>query len=97
MLMGLVKSYKDSSVNEIIDLTNTLKEYVKTDLSKEDLLWLGKYSTKFFTYKTSDKCYPEETSGWSQGTSPAGAWIIDMDNWDDTRKDIANYIYTDLK
>ena len=97
MLMGLVESYKDSSVKEIKDITNKLKKYILTDLSKNDLNWLIKYSYKFFTYKTSDKCYPEETSGWTDGTTDAGAWIIQMNSWEDTRKDISHYIYTDLK
>ena len=97
MLMGLVESYKDSSVKEIKAITNKLKKYILTDLSKNDINWLIKYSYKFFTYKTSDKCYPEETSGWTDGTSDAGAWIIQMNSWKDTRKDISHYIYTDLK
>ena len=97
MLMGLVESYKNSSVKEIKDITNKLKKYILTDLSKNDLNWLIKYSYKFFTYKTSDKCYPEETSGWTDGTTDAGAWIIQMNSWKDTRKDISHYIYTDLK
>lgn len=97
MLMGLIESYKNSSVKEIKAITNKLKKYILTDLSKNDLNWLIKYSYKFFTYKTSDKCYPEETSGWTDGTTDAGAWIIQMTSWKDTRKDISHYIYTDLK
>ena len=97
MLMGLIESYKNSSVKEIKAITNKLKKYILTDLSKNDLNWLIKYSYKFFTYKTSDKCYPEETSGWTDGTTDAGAWIIQMNSWKDTRKDISHYIYTDLK
>ena len=97
MLMGLVESYKNSSVKEIKDITNKLKKYILTDLSKNDINWLIKYSYKFFTYKTSDKCYPEETSGWTDGTTDAGAWIIQMNSWKDTRKNISHYIYTDLK
>jgi len=95
--MGLVESYKNSSVKEIKAITNKLKKYILTDLSKNDINWLIKYSYKFFTYKTSDKCYPEETSGWTDGTTDAGAWIIQMTSWKDTRKDISHYIYTDLK
>ena len=97
MLMGLIESYKNSSVKEIKAITTKLKKYILTDLSKNDLNWLIKYSYKFFTYKTSDKCYPEETSGWTDGTTDAGAWIIQMTSWKDTRKDISHYIYTDLK
>ncbi len=97
MLMGLVESYKNNTVADIIKITNDLRPYVETDLSKEDIAWLCEHSDTFFTYKTSDKCYPEETSGWQAGTSPVGGWIIEMNSWEDTRKDIAHYIYTDLK
>ncbi|MGN0475709.1 MAG: LCP family protein [Ruminococcus sp.] len=97
MLMGLVESYKSSSVDDILSITNDLKKYVETDLSKKDLMWLVNHSDKLFTYKTSDKCYPEESSGWSAGSTDAGAWIISIDSWEDTKKDIAHYIYTDLK
>ncbi len=97
MLMGLVEAYKDNSIKDIIKITDKLKKYVETDLGKDDLAWLCEHSEIFFTYKTSDKCYPEETSGWQAGTSPVGAWIIEMNDWDATRKDIAHYIYTDLK
>ena len=97
MMMGLVKSYKTSSVDDILSITNDLKKYVETDLSKQDLLWLVNHSNKLFTYKTSDKCYPEESSGWSAGSTEIGAWIIEIDSWDATKKDIAHYIYTDLK
>ncbi|MGN0460253.1 MAG: LCP family protein [Ruminococcus sp.] len=97
MLMGLVESYKSSSVDKILSITNDLKKYVETDLSKQDLMWLVNHSDKLFTYKTSDKCYPEESSGWSAGSTDAGAWIISIDSWDATKKDIAHYIYTDLK
>lgn len=97
MMMGLVKSYKTSSVDDILSITNDLKKYVETDLSKQDLMWLVNHSDKLFTYKTSDKCYPEESSGWSAGSTEIGAWIIEIDSWDATKKDIAHYIYTDLK
>ena len=97
MMMGLVKSYKTSSVDDILSITNDLKKYVETDLSKQDLMWLVNHSNKLFTYKTSDKCYPEESSGWSAGSTEIGAWIIEIDSWDATKKDIAHYIYTDLK
>lgn len=97
MLMGLIDSYKDTSVEEIQKITNDLSKYIETDLSESDLKWLVKYSYKFFTYKTSDKCYPEETSGWSAGTADNGGWIISMNDWNATRDDIAKYIYTDLK
>ena len=97
MMMGLVKSYKTSSVDDILSITNDLKKYVETDLSKQDLMWLVNHSNKLFTYKTSDKCYPEESSGWSAGSTEIGAWIIEIDSWDTTKKDIAHYIYTDLK
>jgi LCP family protein required for cell wall assembly len=97
MLMGLVKSYKDSTAKEILNLTNTLKKYVETDLKAKDLKWLAKNSPKFFDYKTSEKCYPEATSGWTADTSPVGAWIISINSWDDTKSDLAHYIYTDLK
>lgn len=97
MLMGLVKDYSSKSVADIIKITNDLKPYVETDLKKEDLSWLCEHSDTFFSYKTSDKCYPEETEGWQAGTSPIGGWIIEMNSWDETRSDIAHYIYTDLK
>ncbi|MGN1126703.1 MAG: LCP family protein [Ruminococcus sp.] len=97
MLMGLVKSYKTSSVEDILSITNNLKKYVETDLSKEDLMWLVNHSDKLFTYKTSDRCYPEESSGWAAGSTEIGAWIIEIDSWEETKKDIAHYIYTDLK
>ena len=97
MLMGLVQSYKSSSIDDILSITNDLKKYVETDLSKQDLMWLVNHSNKLFTYKTSDKCYPEESSGWSAGSTEIGAWIIEIDSWDATKKDIAHYIYTDLK
>ena len=91
------EAYKDNSIKDIIKITDKLKKYVETDLGKDDLAWLCEHSEIFFTYKTSDKCYPKETSGWQAGTSPVGAWIIEMNDWDATRKDIAHYIYTDLK
>ena len=97
MLMGLIESYKSSSVDQILSITNDLKKYVETDLSKEDLMWLVNHSDKLFTYKTSDRCYPEESSGWSAGSTDAGAWIISINSWDETKKNIAHYIYTDLK
>lgn len=97
MLMGLVDSYKDCSVEEIGNIASSLQKYILTDLSKDDINWLVKYSYKFFTYKTSDKCYPEETSGWTDGTSDAGAWIIQINDWNETKKNISHYIYTDLK
>lgn len=97
MLMGLIESYKSSSVDKILSITEDLKKYVETDLSKEDLMWLVNHSDKLFTYKTSDRCYPEESSGWSAGSTDAGAWIISINSWDETKKNIAHYIYTDLK
>lgn len=97
MMMGLVKSYKSSSVKDIINLTATLKKYVQTDLGAKDLKWLAQNSPKFFDYTTEDRCYPERDKGWSAGTSPVGAWIIEMSDWNATRKDIAHFIYSDLK
>jgi LCP family protein required for cell wall assembly len=97
MLMGLVKSYKTSTVKDIVNLTSTLKKYVETDLKAKDLKWLAQNSPKFFEYKTTEKCYPESSSGWTADTSPVGAWIISIDSWDDTKSNLAHYIYTDLK
>lgn len=97
MLIGLVKAYKNSTVADVVKLTEALIKYVDTDLTKSDLAYLAKYSPQFFAYETSERCNPDRSSGWSAGTSSVGAWIISISDWKDTRKQIAEYIYPDLK
>lgn len=97
LLKAIVNAYDSASSVEIMKLLPKLKKLVTTDLKKEDLAWLANNTPSFAKYTVKDKCIPAAKAGWQQGNSEVGAWVIHINNWTDTRSDLAEFIYSDVK
>lgn len=96
VIQSLISKYKNLSSSQVLSTINALKGYVATDLTAKNFQWYAERAPKYFQYEIVEKRAPDDGQ-WSQGYSPAGAWIISVNNWDSLKSDIQKFIYEDLK
>ncbi len=96
VIRSIVGDYRNYSPSKILSVLYTLKKNVKTNLTADDLKWYAQHSTRFLGFKFQERCVPQ-AGEWQQGTSAGGAWIIQLNNFNQLKSDIQHYIYEDLK
>ncbi len=96
VIEALINRYANSSASQLLSTANALVGNVSTDLTTEDFEWYAERGSKFLNYDTEGRCVPDDGE-WSQSYSSAGAWIIQVNNWDTLKSDVQKYIYEDLE
>ncbi len=96
VIQSLVNTYCTYTPVKVLATLNALKGNVKTDLTAADFKWFADRSPKFFTYKFSERCVPDDGE-WQSGTGAGGAWIIDINDFEGLKTEIQKRIYEDIK
>ncbi len=97
VVQSIAKSFRNLTPGKLLKLIYTVKkDNVNTDLSKSDLVWYAKNSSKLLSYKFMERCVPQDGE-WQAGWSDGGAWIIDLNDFEGLKSDIQKMIYEDLK
>lgn len=96
VIQSLISRYSNFSASQVLSTIDALDGNFVTDLSASDFSWYAERSSKFFTYDIAERCVPDDGE-WYQSYSPAGAWIIAVNDWDYLKDDVQKYIYEDLK
>lgn len=95
VIKSLISSYKSYSPSQVLSTLNNIKGNVVTDLGADDLKWLAENSGKLFNFSIEERCVPDDGE-WYASYSPAGAWIIAVNDWNYLKADIQKYLYEDL-
>lgn len=96
VIQALVDTYKTYTPQKVLATLKALQGKVKTDLKVKDLAWFAERSGRFFKYKFTERCVPQD-SEWQSGYSDGGAWIIQLNDFPKLKSDIQKNIYEDLK
>lgn len=95
LLETIVKSLrKEASVNDLVAIVNKVGPLVTTNLKKSDINLLVTNIMTLINYDMEELSVPT-TGNWSYANTEDGQSVIRIDNLNQVRNDIANFIFED--
>lgn len=93
LLETIMKTLKEeASLTEIVEIVNSIGPYITTNLKKEDITFLVTNSLTYLSYDMVELTVPTEDT-WSYGRTPYGASVIQVNDWEKLRYDVAKFIF----
>ncbi|MDP4119529.1 MAG: LCP family protein [Bacillota bacterium] len=98
LLSSVMSRFKTANLTQILDITKQVGPLVTTDLTKDGITSLIYNSLTYLNYSYNEFRIPEGDlgAGWSYGTASDGGSVVQINDWDKTRKDLATFIFEDL-
>lgn len=94
LLETIMDGMKEASLTEIVQIVNAIGPYITTNLKKEDITFLVSNALTYLSYDMVELTVPTKDT-WSYGMTPNGQSVIQVDNWDKLRMDVAKFIFED--
>ncbi len=95
LIETIIKSLREeASFTDLIAIINKVGPLVTTNLKKSDITFLASNMMTYIKYDMAELSLPTE-GNWGYGESADGQSVIVINNWDQVRKDLANFIYED--
>ncbi len=95
LLQVIMESMKDASLTQIISIVKEVGPLVTTNLKKNEITVLATNALKYLKYSFEETSVPMEGE-WRYGETYDGQSIIEVINWNSTRRLLAEYIYEDM-
>lgn len=92
LIETIVDGMKKASLSEIVQIVNAVGPYVTTNLKKEDITFLVSNCMTYLSYDMVEMTVPTEGT-WSYGRTPDGQSVIQVDDWEKLRYDVAKFIF----
>lgn len=93
LLTAIFNKYKTSNLNTLLDLMNEILPYIKTDMSKTDII---NYLTAIVAMKPNEiETFRLPIDNSYEGVSIRKMAVLNLD-WDKNREALKNFIYGDL-
>ena len=83
-----------ASLTDLVAIANKIGPLVTTNLKKGDITFLISNMMTYLGYDMVDLSLPS-TGNWQYSHSDDGQSIIEITNWPNVRRDVANFIYED--
>lgn len=93
LIQTVIDSLKNNaSVGNLIEIVNKVGPYVTTNLKKSDLTFLVTNMPTFINYELVELTMPTQ-GNWRYGRTDDGQSVIVITDWDQVRRDLAEFIY----
>lgn len=92
LLETIMKSMKGASIDEILQIVNSIGPYITTDLTENDITFLIMNSLDYLSYEMVEISMPT-TGNWVYGTTNDGQSVISVTNWNNIRAELSRFIY----
>lgn len=95
LLQVIMESMKDASLTQIISIVKEVGPLVTTNLKKNEITVLATNALRYLKYSFEETSVPMEGE-WRYGQTYDGQSIIEVIDWNSTRRLLAEYIYEDM-
>jgi len=95
LIQTIISSLHDASLGELVEIVNRIGPLISTSMSSDQIMTLVSYLPTIIKYKIEDITVPT-TGNWSYGRTSDGQSIIAIDDWNQVRYDVAEFIYEDV-
>lgn len=94
LLNTIVDSMKTASLTDIVKIVNEIGPLVTTNLKKDDITFLVQNSLTYLNYEMVQEHVPID-GYWKYSWTPSGQSVIEITDWDATRRELAQFVYED--